>query len=30
MAIGVQPRPGITFGVPAESYGFENKRTGWK
>ena len=30
METGLAPKPGIGFGTPAESYGFENKRLGWE
>ena len=29
-SIGIEPRPEVTFGVPAESYGFAAKRMGWE
>jgi len=29
-AMGVPPKPNQIFGVPAESYGFENKLLGWE
>jgi nicotinate dehydrogenase subunit B len=30
MEIGLPPKPEVTYGVPAESYGFENKRLAWE
>jgi CO/xanthine dehydrogenase Mo-binding subunit len=30
MSIGLPPKPSDGFGVPAESYGFENKRLAWE
>ena len=30
MSIGLPPKPLTGFGVPAESYGFENKRLAWE
>lgn len=30
LELGMAPRPDWGFGVPAESYGFENKRLGWE
>lgn len=30
MEIGMPPKIGVGFGVPAESYGFENKLHGWE
>src|SRR5207344_3124377 len=29
-ALGIDLKPGDGFGVPAESYAFENKRAGWE
>src|SRR5881628_1701919 len=30
MSIGLPPKPSIDFGVPAESYGFDNKLLAWE
>jgi CO/xanthine dehydrogenase Mo-binding subunit len=30
MAIGMPPKPDVGFGVPAESYGFDNKLLAWE
>ena len=30
MAIGLPPKPDLGFGVPAESYGFDNKLLAWE
>jgi CO/xanthine dehydrogenase Mo-binding subunit len=30
MSIGLPPKPNDGFGVPAESYGFDNKRLAWE
>jgi CO/xanthine dehydrogenase Mo-binding subunit len=30
MSIGLPPKPDVGFGVPAESYGFDNKRLAWE
>jgi nicotinate dehydrogenase subunit B len=30
MEIGMPPKPDWSFGVPAESYGFDNKRLAWE
>ena len=30
MSIGLPPKPNAGYGVPAESYGFENKRLAWE
>jgi nicotinate dehydrogenase subunit B len=30
MEMGLKPRAGVGFGVPSESYGFDNKLLGWE
>ncbi|HLQ02670.1 MAG TPA: molybdopterin cofactor-binding domain-containing protein [Burkholderiales bacterium] len=30
MSIGLPPKPSVDFGVPAESYGFDNKLLAWE
>jgi len=30
MELGMPPKPALNFGVPAESYGFANKRLAWE
>jgi nicotinate dehydrogenase subunit B len=30
MALGMPPKPGVLFGIPAESYGFDAKLLGWE
>ncbi len=30
MELGMPPKPGVGYGVPAESYGFDNKRLAWE